>query len=171
MQPSIQPRLEWSWGCLSFQNRTKWLEERSRTVLYPFCTSLLWFLIMRYQDLHENWRSEDTKDLIKDLEHILHVPWSIFCSPFPWSPGKTQFISQIVKIAHKIWNCAYITSILTFHYFISFRGLGDMLHSLTATLHGETSITDIGRVGNMLCNWDITGGDINGGRHHSIWWL
>ncbi len=41
--------------------------------------------------------------------------------PFPpLSPGEMQFISQIVRIAHEIQNCAYITSILSFHYFISF---------------------------------------------------
>ncbi len=72
---------------------TRWLEERSRIVLYPFCTSLHWFLLMRYQDLRENWRFEDPKDLIKDLEHILHVPWSKFDSLSPFSPGKVQFIS------------------------------------------------------------------------------
>ncbi len=34
-----------------------------------------------------------------------------------------QFISQIVKIVHKIRNCVYITSILSFHYFISFHAI------------------------------------------------
>ncbi len=32
------------------------------------------------------------------------------------------------------------------------RGWGDMLHSLTAKLHGETSVAVIERVDNMLCN-------------------
>ncbi len=75
---------------------------------------------MRYQDLRENWRFEDPKDLSEDPEHILHVSWSSFDSLSPFSPGKAQFISQIVIIAHKVWNCVYITSILSFHYFISF---------------------------------------------------
>ncbi len=120
MQSSIQPRLEWSWGYLSFQNRTRSLEERSRIVLYQVCTSLHQFPLMRYQDLRENWRYEGTKDLIIDPQHILHVPWSKFDSLSPVSPGKAQFISQIVKIAHKIQNCVYITFISSFHYFNSF---------------------------------------------------
>ncbi len=41
----------------------------------------------------------------------IHVPWSILVPLSPLSPGKAQFISQIVKIAHKIQNCVYITSI------------------------------------------------------------
>ncbi len=59
------------------------VKERSRIVLYPFCTSQHRFLLMRYQILYRNWRFEDPRDLIEDLEHILHVPWSIFLVPFP----------------------------------------------------------------------------------------
>ncbi len=96
------------------------VKKRSRIILYLFCTSQHRFLHVKYQVFCRNWRSEDPKDLIEDLEHILHVPWSIFGSLSPLSPGKAQFISQIVKIAHKIQNCVYITSILSFQYFISF---------------------------------------------------
>ncbi len=38
---------------------------------------------MRYQNLREYGRSEDPKDLIKDLEHILHVFPDLFWFPFP----------------------------------------------------------------------------------------
>ncbi len=62
--------------------------ECSRIVLYPFCTSLHRFLLVIYQILCRNWRSEDSKDLIEDLEHILHVPWSIFDSLPPYHLGK-----------------------------------------------------------------------------------
>ncbi len=91
------------------------VKEHSKIIQYPFKTSKHWFLHVKYQVLCRNWRYEDLKDSIEDLEHILHVPWSIF-----GSLGKMQFISQIVKLAHKIRNCVYITSILSFHYFISF---------------------------------------------------
>ncbi len=72
------------------------------------------------------FRSKDPKILTEDLEHKLIVPWFIFGSLSPLSPGKVQFISQIVKIAHKIWNCIYITSILSFHYFIRFWAIVDL---------------------------------------------
>ncbi len=78
------------------------LRKHSKIVLYPFCMPQYWFPLVKYQVLCRNWRFEDPKDLIEDLEHILHVPWSIFGSLSPLSPGKEQFISQIVKIAHKI---------------------------------------------------------------------
>ncbi len=84
-------------------------------ILYPFCTSQHRFLLMRYQVC-----VKIQKILIEDPEQKIIVPWSIFGSLSPWSPGKAQFISQIVKIAHKIQNCVYITSILSFHLFVSF---------------------------------------------------
>ncbi len=95
------------------------VKERSRIVLYPFCTSQHRFLHVKYQVLCGNWWSEDPKALIEDLENILHLSW-YFWFPSPLSLGKAQIISHIVKIDYKIRNCIYITSILSFHYFISF---------------------------------------------------
>ncbi len=60
----------------------------------------------------------------------------LFLVPFPSSShGKAQFISQIVKIAHKIQNCSYITSILSIHYFISFQAI--------LTYHIQSSINGV----------------------------
>ncbi len=109
-------------------------QDCSRIVPYPFWTSQHWFLLVRYKVLCWNWRSEDPKDLIEDPEHLLHVPWSIFDSLSPFSPGKAQFISQTVKIAHKIWSCVYITCILSFHYFISFWAI--WLYHIQSILRG-----------------------------------
>ncbi len=98
------------------------IRERSTIILYPFWTLLHRFLLVKYWVLCRNQRSEDPNDCIKDLD-ILHDSWSIFGSLSPLSPGKAQFISQIVKIAHKIRNCVYITSILSFHNFISISAI------------------------------------------------
>ncbi len=70
-----------------------------------------------YQVLSWNWRSKDPKDLFEDNEHA-HTLFLDLVSPlYTW---EAQFIFQIVKIAHKIQNCVYITSISSFHYFVSF---------------------------------------------------
>ncbi len=63
------------------------------------------------------WRSKRF-----DWRSWTHTSCSLiyFGSLSPLSPGKAQFISQIVKIAHRIQNCVCITSISSFHYFISF---------------------------------------------------
>ncbi len=53
-------------------------------------------------------------------------------SPLP--PGEAQFISQIVKISHKAWNCVSITSILSFHYFVSFWAI--LLHHIWSCIRG-----------------------------------
>ena len=75
------------------------------------------FLCVRYKVLGWDWRSKDPKDLFRDHEHA-HTLFLDLISPlYTW---EAQFIFQIVKIAHKIRNCVYITSILSFHYFVSF---------------------------------------------------
>ncbi len=88
--------------------------EHSRIVLYPFCTSQHWILHVKYQVLCRNWRSKDPKDLIEDLEHILHVPWSIFGSLSPLSPGKVQIKSETVFISHLFYH---FTTLLAFELF------------------------------------------------------
>ncbi len=110
------------------------VREQSRIVPYPFWMSQHWFLLVTYQVLCWNWRSEDPKDMIEDPEYILHVPWSNFDSLSPLSPGKTLFISQVVKKAHKIQNCLCITSILSFHYFISFLAI--WLYHIQSSIRG-----------------------------------
>ncbi len=76
--------------------------------------------------------------MIEDLEHILIVPWSSFDSLLPLSPGKAQFISEIVKLAHKIQNCVYITFILSFHYFVSFWSI--LTYHIWSSIRGLTDL-------------------------------
>ncbi len=54
------------------------------------------------------------KILIEDPEHILHVPWSILIPLSMLLHGKAQFISQIVKMAHKFRN--YLLIIFIYHF-------------------------------------------------------
>ncbi len=77
--------------------------------------------IPTHEILGFTWKLKIWRSKRFDWRSWTHTTCTLICfgSPFPLSPGNAQFISQIVKIAYKIWNCVYITSILSFHYFIS----------------------------------------------------
>ncbi len=96
----------------------------------------------------------DPKILIKDPEHILVDPWSILIS-FPLlSPGKSKFMSQIIRIAHKIWNHLFVIYILSFHYLISFwaiwlyhiwnssEALLDLVHAWCTKMTKNLTVTE-----------------------------
>ncbi len=118
--------------------------KRSRVVLYRSQMLQGRFLCLIYQVLCCNWRSRDPKDVLKDLEQAHNLFLDLISPLYPWG---AQFISQIVKIAHKIRNYVYITSILSLHYLISFcailtyhiwssiRGLSEVMSSKILVHH------------------------------------
>ncbi len=65
----------------------------------------------------EDFRSKDI-----DWRSWTHIPCSLIYF-YSILPGKEKFIFQLFKIAHKIWNHLFITSILSFHCFVSFLAI------------------------------------------------
>ncbi len=65
----------------------------------------------------EDFRSKDT-----DWRFWIHVSCSLIYFDIS-SPGKAQFISQLIKLSHIIKYLLFITCILSFHYFMSFWAL------------------------------------------------
>ncbi len=116
----------WSFWILCILSKFVWKKEVLATINSSKIGMIFYLTLLQESNIYVPYSKDlifciEIQDiLIEDPEHIFLVPWSILIHLSPLSPGRVQFISQTVKIAHRIPNHLFIIHILSFHYFISF---------------------------------------------------